>query len=396
MTRPPTRTSRSVVLAVLVLVVLIRHLHGPSRDAVAGTLTMLALGASWALPGYMAWGLPTAALDHRSRLARISAAGGLVLLLTYDVLRHPFESGNVVNVALVVGPLLMVALIIGLLTTHTPTPARSNVMIELDRRPAPVLAPMFAARTLVIIPTLDEAPNIATVLRRVRNAVPEADVLVVDDGSDDGTPEIVDDLAAASEGRISVARRTGPIGLGPAYQFGFRHGLDAGYEMLVEMDADLSHDPRDLPALIEAVQQGADLAIGSRYVDGGITIGWAKHREALSRMGGWYARHLLGSPVHDITSGYRAYRAELLKAMDLDSVGATGYGFQIEMTHRAEQAGARSPRSRSCSASGPPARRRCRSRSSARRCTMVPRIAVRDRHRHQPAVAHSFATGGAR
>ena len=162
------------------------------------------------------------------------------------------------------------------------------------------------------------------------------------------------------------------------------------------MDADLSHDPRDLPALIEAVQQGADLAIGSRYVDGGITIGWAKHREALSRMGGWYARHLLGSPVHDITSGYRAYRAELLKAMDLDSVGATGYGFQIEMTHRAEQAGARITevpivfRERTAGTS------KMSLAIVSEALTMVPRIAVRDRHRVQPAVAHSFAASGAR
>ena len=385
------------VLAVLVLVVLVRHLHGPSRDAVAGTLTMLALGASWALPGYMAWGMPTAALDHRSRLARISAAGGLVLLLTYDILRHPIARGDaLVAVALVVGPLLMVALVIGLLTTHTPIPARSNVMIDLDRRPDPVLTPRFGACTLVIIPTLDEAPNITTVLRRVRHAVPAADVLVVDDGSADGTPEIVEGVAAASEGHISLARRTGPTGLGPAYRFGFHRGLAEGYETLIEMDADLSHDPRDLPALIEAVQQGADLAIGSRYVDGGITLGWAKHREVLSRLGGWYARHLLRSPVHDITSGFRAYRAELLAAMDLESVGATGYGFQIEMTHRAQQAGA--------VISEVPIVFRERTAGTSKMSlaivgealTMVPRIAFRDRLRAEPALARTFATGGAR
>ena len=251
------------VLAVLVLVVLARHARGPAHEAVAGTLTMLALGASWALPGYMAWGMPAAALDHRSRLARISAAGGLVLLLTYDVLRHPLPGDQLaVRAAVVYGPLLMVALIIGLLTTRTSTPARSHVMIDLSRRPDPVLSPSFGAGALVIIPTLDEAPNIKTVLQRVRKAVPAAHVLVVDDGSDDGTPEIVESLAAASDGLVHLTRRTGPVGLGPAYQYGFRYGLVEGYDVLIEMDADLSHDPADLPFLIEAVQQGADLAIG--------------------------------------------------------------------------------------------------------------------------------------
>ncbi len=292
-----------VVLAGLVAIVMIRHARGPARDAVAGTLTMLALGASWALPGYLAWGLPTAALDHRSRLSRIAAAGGLLLLMVYEVLRHPINPGDLIyEVALIGGPLAMVALILGLLSTRTPSTTRSNVMIELAERPRPASGHIVGDRTLVIIPTLNEASNIGAVLRRTFHAAPAAHVLVVDDGSDDGTPEIVEQLAAEFPGRVQVVRRTGLIGLGPAYLHGFDRGLAEGYEILVEMDADLSHDPFDLPVLIDAVKDGADLAIGSRYVDGGLTVEWPKHREALSRLGGWYAAPspALSRPGHHV------------------------------------------------------------------------------------------------
>ena len=161
------------------------------------------------------------------------------------------------------------------------------------------------------------------------------------------------------------------------------------------MDADLSHDPDDLPKLLGALARGADLAIGSRYVDGGDTVGWAKHREALSRAGGWYARHLLGSPVRDITSGFRAYRAELLEAIDLESLRTSGYGFQIEMTYRAEQAGAvirEVPivfRERTAGAS------KMSLAIVGEALTMVPRLALRDRRVQAPAPAGTFATGGA-
>ncbi|HEY3669911.1 MAG TPA: polyprenol monophosphomannose synthase [Acidimicrobiia bacterium] len=194
-------------------------------------------------------------------------------------------------------------------------------------------------RTLVVLPTLQESANIEEVLRRVRNALPAAHVLVVDDGSTDGTPERAEAVALMI-GRIHVLRRTGPRGLGPAYRAGFGIGLSEDFDVLVEMDADLSHDPSDLPALVAAIECGADLAVGSRYVPGGDTPGWSARRRLLSRAGGWYARTLLGLPLRDVTSGYRAYRASLLRAIDLETVTTTGYGFQIDMTDRARVQGA--------------------------------------------------------
>jgi len=325
------------VLAVLVAVVLARHARGDAGTAVAGSLTMLSLGASWALPGYAVWGMPAAALDHRSTVARISAAGGIVLLLTYEVLRHPIPGGAPLHDAVrLAGPAALGLLAVALLCTHTRRAPRRDLMPLhpiTDASPAPT-------PTLVVMPTLNERPNIETALLRVRRTVPDADVLVVDDGSTDGTVQAAE-AAALRLDRIWVVPRSGPRGLGPAYRFGFGIGLAAGYQTLVEMDADLSHDARDLPALLEAVRNGADLAVGSRYVDGGMTVGWPAHRLALSRAGGWYARRMLRVPVRDVTSGYRAYRADLLRAIDVETVASTGYGFQIEMTHRAARSGAR-------------------------------------------------------
>jgi dolichol-phosphate mannosyltransferase len=236
------------------------------------------------------------------------------------------------------GPLALLALIVLLVRTpRTSTGKETRMTVtELPTR-SPV--PELASNTLVVIPTLDEAANISSVLEGVRAALPTAHVLVVDDGSTDGTPERAEALGDEF-GQIHVMRRHGPRGLGPAYRAGFRAALADGFEVMVEMDADLSHDPRSLPSLIAAVQDGADLAIGSRYVAGGATPGWPARRRLLSRAGGWYARTLLRLPVRDVTSGYRAYHARLLRDIDLDTVTATGYGFQIEMTDRARQAGA--------------------------------------------------------
>lgn len=202
-------------------------------------------------------------------------------------------------------------------------------------------APSWADRPLVVLPTYQEADDIVTVLSRVRAAAPDAAVLVVDDGSPDGTADLAE-AAAAELGSIGVLRRPGKSGLGSAYRDGFREGLARGASVLVEMDADLSHDPAELPRLIGPVQAGeADLVVGSRYVPGGSIPKWAWHRRALSRWGNRYAAAVLGIPVVDATSGFRAYSADLLRRIDLASVRADGYGFQIEMAYRAHQRGAR-------------------------------------------------------
>lgn len=188
-------------------------------------------------------------------------------------------------------------------------------------------------RTLVVLPTYQEADNIAEALRRVRTAVPSADILVVDDSSPDDTAGVAK-VAGYELGAVDVMVRPQKSGLGSAYRFGFTEGLARGYDVLVEMDSDLSHDAAVLPALLRAVEDGADLAIGSRYVPGGSTPDWPWRRRALSRNGNRYAAAVLGLDVADSTSGYRAYRAEAVSGIDLHSVRADGYGFQIEMAYR--------------------------------------------------------------
>ena len=190
----------------------------------------------------------------------------------------------------------------------------------------------------MVLPTYQEAANVVEVLRRVRAAAPGADVLVVDDGSPDGTADLAQ-AAGRELGGVDVLRRTAKAGLGKAYRAGFAVGLERGYEVLVEMDADLSHDPAALPSLLRAVEDGADLAIGSRYVSGGSIPAWSASRRALSRNGNRYAAAALGLGVHDATAGYRAYRATMLDKIDLGAVRADGYGFQIEMTYRVARAG---------------------------------------------------------
>jgi dolichol-phosphate mannosyltransferase len=195
-------------------------------------------------------------------------------------------------------------------------------------------------RTLVITPTYVEAENIDEFLRRARAALPSADILVVDDNSPDGTADIAE-ATAAELGHIDVLRRPAKQGLGSAYRAGFAIGLDKGYEALVQIDADLSHDPAVLPELLDALESGADLAIGSRYVPGGEIPHWPWFRRALSRYGNRYAAFVLGTRVKDATSGYRIYRADTLKAIDYSTTRAKGYGFQIETEYRVHVWGGR-------------------------------------------------------
>ena len=187
-------------------------------------------------------------------------------------------------------------------------------------------------RALIVLPTYNEAENIVEVLPAVRSAVPDAHVLVVDDGSPDGTADLAE-RAGAELGQISVLRRTEKNGLGDAYRAGFRAGLGQGFEALVEMDSDLSHDPAALPSLLAALEHGADLVVGSRYVPGGTIPEWSWHRRFLSRWGNRYSAGMLGLAVNDATAGYRAYRSTMLRQIDLDAVKSEGYTFQIEMTY---------------------------------------------------------------
>jgi dolichol-phosphate mannosyltransferase len=196
-----------------------------------------------------------------------------------------------------------------------------------------------SVRVLVVLPTYNESENIDRVLRRIRGAVPDATVLVVDDGSPDGTAKLAE-ATSREIGGIEILRREEKSGLGSAYRAGFRWGLDHLYEACIEMDADLSHDPDSLPALIAPLTNGYELAVGSRYIPGGSIPKWAWHRRLLSRGGNVYADALLGLGVNDSTSGFRAYAASVLRRIELDGIRADGYGFQIEMTYRAKRAGA--------------------------------------------------------
>ncbi len=192
---------------------------------------------------------------------------------------------------------------------------------------------------LVVLPTYNESENIDRVVRRIRRAVPAATVLVVDDGSPDGTADIAEQLGKQL-GNIEVLRRHEKSGLGSAYRAGFRWGLERDYDVCIEMDADLQHEPEALPDLIAPLSRGYGLVIGSRYVKGGSIPDWSWHRRLLSRWGNIYASALLGLGVTDSTAGFRAYTASVLERIDLDRIRAEGYGFQIEMTYQAKQAGA--------------------------------------------------------
>lgn len=193
-------------------------------------------------------------------------------------------------------------------------------------------------RGLVILPTYNEAENIVEVIRRIRGAMPELDVLVADDNSPDGTAGLAEQIGT-EVGGVHLLRRPGKEGLGPAYRAGFHWALEHDYEVIVQMDADLSHDPAVLPELVGAIEAGADYSVGSRYVEGGDIPDWPWHRRALSRWGNRYARWMLDLPAHDATSGFRGLKADLLRRVDFDAVRADGYGFQIELLYRFDHAG---------------------------------------------------------
>jgi dolichol-phosphate mannosyltransferase len=218
-----------------------------------------------------------------------------------------------------------------------PAPEQSS----LAHRDVPVTADAGSrppvARVAVIIPTYNERENIDPIVARLRTAVPAADILIADDNSPDGTGDIADKLAL-NDGHVQVLHRPGKQGLGAAYLAGFAWALERGYDAVVEMDADGSHDPAELPALLAALEH-ADAVVGSRWVRGGTVRNWPKSRELLSRGGNAYARVMLNLSVHDATGGFRAYRAATLRDIGLDTVTSQGYCFQIDLTRRAVRAG---------------------------------------------------------
>ncbi|HWO21332.1 MAG TPA: polyprenol monophosphomannose synthase [Kofleriaceae bacterium] len=195
-------------------------------------------------------------------------------------------------------------------------------------------------QSLIVVPTYNERDNVGGIAQRLLAALPGTEILFVDDNSPDGTGPLLDELAAA-EPRIHVMHRAGKLGLGTAYVEGFGWGLARGYEFLFEMDADGSHDPQYLPAMLALAEDGADVVIGSRYVPGGGTANWGLGRRLLSRGGSFYARTILGIEIRDVTAGFICWRRAALEAIDLATIGSNGYSFQIEMKYRALKQGLR-------------------------------------------------------
>ena len=191
---------------------------------------------------------------------------------------------------------------------------------------------MTERSTLIIVPTYNERENIEAIIAAIHQHVPHVHILVVEDGSPDGTGALVDAIVARDE-RVNVLHRTGKLGLGSAYITGFKYALEHDYERVFEMDADFSHDPKYLVDMLAAAEH-ADMVIGSRYVTGGGTVDWGLGRRLLSRGGGLYARTILGIQAQDLTAGFICYRRETLEAIDLDGVSSTGYVFQIELKYR--------------------------------------------------------------
>ena len=200
--------------------------------------------------------------------------------------------------------------------------------------------PVWAGQALAIVPTYNERENITRLVTELRGLSGNVRVLVVDDASPDGTGALADALAAADPG-VEVIHRSGKLGLGTAYKAGFAHGLANQYSYICTMDADFSHDPQSLPALLDAAAAGADLVVGSRYVPGGRVVGWPRFRKLISAVANRLAHLVLGVAAHDCTAGFRCYRRRLLETIDLDAIFSTGYSFLIEMTFLCQRAGFR-------------------------------------------------------
>jgi dolichol-phosphate mannosyltransferase len=194
-------------------------------------------------------------------------------------------------------------------------------------------------RTLIVIPTYNERENIASLITDVLGFAPQADILVIDDGSPDGTGQLVDEIGATNP-QVSALHRPGKMGLGTAYVLGFHYAIEHGYELVFEMDADYSHNPKYLPDFL-ALAENADLVIGSRYIPGGDTPNWSPLRKFISGGGNIFARTVLGIPVKDCTAGYRCYRTAALQRLNLDAIDAQGYAFQVEMAYNFWKSGLR-------------------------------------------------------
>lgn len=199
-------------------------------------------------------------------------------------------------------------------------------------------SPLRAHRDLVLVPTLNEVEGAPSLVRAVRSNVQAADILLIDDASPDGTASAI---RALGDPQVHVLERHGASGLGPSYLDGYRWGLERGYDRFIQMDADFSHAPADVPRLLSALEQGADVAIGSRYIAGGRVEGWGAVRRSLSKGGSIYSRTILGHPVHDMTSGFKALSRRAVEALDLPTIQSTGYAFQVEVNHRAHVRGLR-------------------------------------------------------
>jgi dolichol-phosphate mannosyltransferase len=335
-----------LVTGVVACWVLVRSARSGPEVAVPATVTALTLGASWALPGYAAWAMPTAALRPRSPISRIVAYQAVVLVAAYEIVRHPIPGsiGHLLFLlATVGGPLCGLALLVRLVhcvRVQSVTPPEEKPHMTSTRlQLAPREDPDLVSSALVVIPTLNEVDNIETLIRRIRTTAPTVDILIVDDASPDGTAARAEELGRLF-GHVEVMHRNGAPGLGAAYRDGFAYAIDHHYDAVVEMDADLSHDPATIPAILQALRDGADLVVGSRYIRGGATPGWPRRRRLLSRAAGLYAGQTLRLHSTDPTGGFRGFRTGLLRKCEIDTVQANGFGFQLEMLHRARRLGA--------------------------------------------------------